>query len=476
MKPLLSFLLAIVAFGTQAQNTSPYWSLAGNNNASFNSKLGTTNAVSLNLLTNNLTRMRVDSIGKVWIGNRVTKTNATRALNLVDDNAVMRVLRVHASNAPAVELISRTSADGANVAYWDFYANPSDKSFRIRDRVGGGSGLDRVFISSNGNVGIGTNTPSFKLHVEGGSMAGIYATSSVGFGISGVCNVTQEPFIPGVGGRGPTGVQGEGIGYGVYGTSEFGTGVYGFGGLWAGEFDGDVYIAGSYGPSDRKLKQNITDLSTAMELINKLQPKEYEYRRDGNYKLMNLPKGKHYGLIAQDVEQIFPNLTKDAKFDTRKTLPRSKPDTSQILTTQPSAKIDFKTINYTELIPVMVKAMQEQQAQIEQQQQQIEQLKQEISSLKKARNIIAFLSSAELSEASPNPTKGAASIQYVIPEGSRRAELLITDVLGRQIKTIQLTTSGVINVDVTSLASGVYNYSLIIENKTVATRKMTVVK
>src|SRR5687768_13908260 len=72
-------------------------------------------------------------------GNQVTAANATRALNLVDVNAVMRVLRVHATNAPAVELISRTTANGANVAYWDFYAEPGDKSFRIRDRVGGGS-------------------------------------------------------------------------------------------------------------------------------------------------------------------------------------------------------------------------------------------------------------------------------------------------------------------------------------------------
>lgn len=56
-----------------------------------------------------------------------------------------------------------------------------------------------------------------------------------------------------------------------------------------------------------------------------------------------------------------------------------------------------------------------------------------------------------------------------------RAQLLITDALGRQIKAIQLATSGQVNVDVTSLASGVYHYSLIVDNKTVVTRKMTVV-
>ncbi len=43
-----------------------------------------------------------------------------------------------------------------------------------------------------------------------------------------------------------------------------------------------------------------------MSVINKLQPKEYEYRHDGNLQLMNLPQGKQYGLIAQDVEQVLP--------------------------------------------------------------------------------------------------------------------------------------------------------------------------
>jgi hypothetical protein len=98
-----------------------------------------------------------------------------------------------------------------------------------------------------------------------------------------------------------------------------------------------------------------------------------------------------------------------------------------------------------------------------------------VGKLSSGQGFNVFLSSAQLGEVSPNPVKGTASIQYAIPEGSTRAHLHITDALGRQIKTIQLTTSGVINIDVTSLVSGVYNYSLIVDNKTVATKKMTVV-
>lgn len=126
----------------------------GGNNLSAIGRLGTTSNQSVALITANTERARITNTGNFGIGttnpltklhvngfgsfgNRVTTANATRALNLIDDNAVMRVLRVSGSNAPAVELISRASADGSNVAYWDFYAQPSDASFRIRDRQTG---------------------------------------------------------------------------------------------------------------------------------------------------------------------------------------------------------------------------------------------------------------------------------------------------------------------------------------------------
>ncbi len=60
--------------------------------------------------------------------------------------------------------------------------------------------------------------------------------------------------------------------------------------------------------SDQKLKQNIQDFTSAMDIINQLHPKKYDYRQDGNYKLMKLPQGTHYGLIAQDVEKYYPTL------------------------------------------------------------------------------------------------------------------------------------------------------------------------
>ena len=44
-----------------AQNTSPFWSLAGNSNTTATSKLGTTNAKPLKLVTNNQPRVIIDA-------------------------------------------------------------------------------------------------------------------------------------------------------------------------------------------------------------------------------------------------------------------------------------------------------------------------------------------------------------------------------------------------------------------------------
>ena len=192
MKNVLTtaMLVAVFAFSTKAQ-----W-VDGGNTLSANGSLGTNSNHSLIFKTNNNEQGRITNGGNWGIGtsspmgkfhvngigtfgNMATLSNATRALNLVDESAVMRVLRVHPTFAPAVELMSRTTADGANVAYWDFYAEPTDKSFRIRDRVGGGAGLDRMTIASpSGFVGVNTNTPLTRFHVNGTGAFGNQVTAA----------------------------------------------------------------------------------------------------------------------------------------------------------------------------------------------------------------------------------------------------------------------------------------------------------
>jgi len=636
-------LFALVVW-SNAQNTSPYWSLAGNSNATSSSKLGTTNAINLRFFTNNTERARITSSGLIGIGTtspvtkfhvngissfgaNVTGANATRVVNLVDGNAVMRILRVHATAAPAVELLSRTTSDGSNVAYWDAYAEPSDASFRIRDRKT--SLLDRLTINSNGYVGIGTTTPSYKLHSEASGVAvygnstsgsygvwgnstylgvygsatsygvygygtsgygiygygntgvfgnsnnssyGVYGTSSTSYNANGSTGVYGAAYY-GVHGVGTYGVWGESSnsGYGVYGSSNYlgvwgsapsygvygssdnygiygssgyiGTygsatsyGVYGYSsagwgvagystsnygvygesntgnggkfysvdgyGLWAatgrtdnnwaGVFDGDVYTYNNYETSDKNLKKNIQEFGDAMSIINKLKPKNYEFVTEGKLASLNLPKGHHYGLIAQDVELVLPNLVKESVHDLNFMKSRPKmikpsgdgktPAAIQTAPEQTDTKdnVTLKAINYTELIPIIVKGMQElyteKDKKINDLQQQINDLKAMVQALTKQGNGTA-LSTGFLKQNVPNPASNNTVISYYIPDNAGNAQIKITDVKGSLIKIFNAAKGeGQINIRNSQLPAGTYNYTLYINSKTVDTKQMVLIK
>jgi hypothetical protein len=361
--------------------------------------------------------------------------------------------------------------------------------------IGGGTTVgpaNGLYVA--GKVGIGINAPVALLDLlNPGSFTGInvnnnytgnvdrtgvyaYSVNNPGYGFGilayggfrGIYGVAQSGAYTG----NCIGVHGSAIGtagsrYGVYGSASGGT----FNA--AGYFNGDVW-AGSYKLiSDRKFKEGIAPLEHSLQQLMKLKPAAYQFRQ-AEYKSMHLPAGKRIGFIADEVKEVFPELVQQAvhpaeyEQDSRKEL---------------SPEIKYEGIDYLGLIPVLVASVQELKKKNDEQQQQYVALQNEMANLKLlllkltgGQTINTVLSSAELGESIPNPVKGTASIKYALPEGSTRAQLLITDALGRMVRELSLSTSGTINVDVSALASGVYNYSLIVDNKTVITKKLTVAR
>ncbi len=59
--------------------------------------------------------------------------------------------------------------------------------------------------------------------------------------------------------------------------------------------------------SDRKLKKEIKPLTNVMDNIKLLKPSTYTFRTD-EFQSMNLPKEKQIGLIAQELETVYPEL------------------------------------------------------------------------------------------------------------------------------------------------------------------------
>ncbi|MEQ3796366.1 tail fiber domain-containing protein [Flavobacteriaceae bacterium MJ-SS4] len=124
--------------------------------------------------------------------------------------------------------------------------------------------------------------------------------------------------------------------------------------------NGSARLAGSiHQESDFRLKTGITPLKYGLNSILNLQPKSYYWINDPN------KVKKSIGLIAQEVQPIIDELVLVEK-DKDKTL----------------------SINYIGLIPILIKAIQEQQEIIENQNQKIGQLNTEISEKNQALNNI----------------------------------------------------------------------------------------
>ena len=136
--------------------------------------------------------------------------------------------------------------------------------------------------------------------------------------------------------------------YGVYGDLPLGNG-------YAGYFNGDVYANGIYDASDARLKENIRPMSGATASLMRLRPVTFRYSSDPALSDMHLTRDEMPGFIAGEVAQSFPAFVKHSthppKIDAR----------GEVI----SPAVEFDALNYTALIPLLVKAVQEQQGVIE---------------------------------------------------------------------------------------------------------------
>jgi hypothetical protein len=539
MKKRNTTFLAIALCAASLSSEAQAWKLVGNAGTTPGTNfVGTTDNKALVFKTKNIERMRIAPNGRVGIGT----TSPQALLNIpVSGNVTLTgtdnfLLGSTSSSNIAFdnnEIQARFNGSGSTL-----YLNYWGGALWLGNHSG--SAIPGVYVNSNGAVGIGnsatnsayalTINPSsagngilFNDPVNGYMAFGAKSGSGIGMLIENTSSSNSSPAVYGynsgpgygvygytAGGSGsdpfyPSGVYGYNgsTGYGVGGYCNSGSGVLGYSanyvGVWgstgnsssyAGFFSGDVFSTGSYLGSDQKLKQNIQDFSSAMDIISQLHPKKYNYRQDGTYKLMNLPKGSHFGLIAQDVEKVLPNLVKQSKFQSAYAAPAGKVNADGKMDAQPAAKsetVDFKAVNYTELIPIMIKAMQELKSTVDAQQQKIAELENTITSLKNGNpatsasstnvSVNPKIAGMALQQNAPNPFNQNTVIQYSLPASSRNAQLVVFDMSGHQLKSYSLSNgSNQVTIDGGSLSSGQYIYSLIVDGKKVASKNMMLTK
>lgn len=127
----------------------------------------------------------------------------------------------------------------------------------------------------------------------------------------------------------------------------------------AGYFLGDVYVSGTFtNPSARFLKRDITAAGSGLKKLMKLDVKTYNYRTT-EYDFMNLPEGNQTGFIAEELEKEFPMLVSNTIH------PEVFSEDEEGNVVKISDKVEFKSVSYVGLVPHLVKALQEQQKEID---------------------------------------------------------------------------------------------------------------
>jgi Chaperone of endosialidase len=113
---------------------------------------------------------------------------------------------------------------------------------------------------------------------------------------------------------------------------------------------------------DNSIKKNIVPITNATEILTKLEPKKYEYDVQ-KYKHLKFEKGIHYGFLAENMQQAFPELV-------------TSRNVSYMYSKNNYRNTKIKTIEEESLIPVLVASIKELSAEINKLKVELEALKQ----------------------------------------------------------------------------------------------------
>ena len=189
-------------------------------------------------------------------------------------------------------------------------------------------------LTQGGDVGIGTNDPLNRLHVNGDALFNSSAgnlkfgfPTSNGFGLATTGGGATLLFYSYTNTSTEAGT--------VLRMSLKNTGVL--------EMMGDIAVTGEYlGLSDKRVKKNIETIDNGLELVKEMNPVSYDFKTS-EFPDLQLNEGKQLGLIAQELLKVEPNLVSN----------NGKSITME------NNEMELMSVNYIEVIPLLISAIQE---------------------------------------------------------------------------------------------------------------------
>ncbi len=221
-------------------------------------------------------------------------------------------------------VIAHSNSEFVIGRYTELYTPSSSNGVAGTDRlfvVGNGTGLSNrnnaITVLKNGNTGIGTSEPQERLHVANGRLRiGTETVEDTGSNrLEWNCGLfpdTDDSF-------------------------QLGGSALRWEAVWATD--------GTINTSDRREKKDIQNLDYGLGEILNLKPVRFRWKAKSE-------QGEKLGLIAQDVLEVIPEVVKTHEFVTTGEGEH---------TTLEKKELDRLGVYYTDLIPVLIKAIQEQQ-------------------------------------------------------------------------------------------------------------------
>lgn len=263
------------------------------------------------------------------------------------------------------------------------------------------------------------------------------------------------------------------------------------------DVNGDINCSGLYYGSDARYKKNIQDLENVQANLFQLKSHSYNYRAD-ELKDKRFDRKHHFGFIAQEVEQVFPDLVR-------------------------KNKEGFYSVNYIEFIPIMLQALKEEdkkvteleakvksmpasakvneiseerlaalEARLSAKEAQLASLQSTLSALESRLESCCAANSnktgginngvnrdivSTLNQNIPNPFNGETVIGFNIVGEYGNAFIGVYDMNGREVSKVQIAKgTNQITIAKGLLIPGMYTYSLIVDKNLVDTKRMVVIE